>query len=654
MCGVLGAIRRRPGKPFFSRSHLDALVHRGPDGEGLFADEHATLGHRRLAVIDLSEQAGQPMSSADGRYTLTYNGEIYNYIEVRDLLRQKGHSFSTESDTEVLLAAYQQWGTDCLSRLRGMFAFAIWDRRARQLFLARDRCGEKPLTYYLDDEIFVFGSEFKSIAPLLPGLPQLDPAAVDMYLHFGYAPEPFTLLEGVKKLAAGEFAVLSVGDWSMRVERYWDLESIPADATISEQDIRNEIETAVRLTLRSDVPVAVALSGGIDSSLIAALAARHYPEPMHAFSVGYPGRPSYDERGQAEALAKDLGCIFHEVEIPTDQFVSDFPAFVGVMDEPIGDPAAFGHYAVPRIAADHDIKVLLTGIGGDELFWGYDWTRLAVSANSRRRLYDFSAWLLGPFMKSRYARQFMFKASRTRKIPEALRNQIRMTLACCDPVTPPDQLIFMALSGAPEFTNEMNVGHGWYGPRMRDVADTTAFVPTRSEAPANDEGLAVAVQNLLFKTWLVSNCINLGDRVSMAVGVESRLPLLDQRLIELVVARRKAYPDHGQGQKAVLRRVLQDVLPPEVLNRRKSGFVPPVVAWLKGVVDAYGAHLRQGFLVSQGVVRPEAVDSLCRLEQSHASLHTVYRLVLLETWYALMATCADARPQARAETIKAV
>ena len=384
MCGILGVISRRSGPPFFDETALTALAHRGPDGQGLYHDNHATLGHRRLAIIDLTDQAAQPMRSADGRYVITFNGEIYNNIEIREVLVRYGHQFRTQSDTEVLLMAFQHWGKGCLERLRGMFAFTIRDKLEQRLFMARDRCGEKPLTYFLDDNVLIFGSEFKAIVPLHPQFPDMEPEVVDMYLHYQYVPEPYTLLKGVKKLSAGHFAELSVKNWTLNIQRYWDISHISADSSLTEQDLREELETAVRMTLRSDVPVAVALSGGIDSGLIAALASRHYPGAMHVFSVGYTGRPVYDERSRAKALADKLGCVFHEIEIPSDQFIKNFPEFVNIMDEPIADIAAFGHYSIPQAAAAQGVKVLLTGIGGDELFWGYDWTRLAVELNQNR------------------------------------------------------------------------------------------------------------------------------------------------------------------------------------------------------------------------------------------------------------------------------
>ena len=636
MCGILGAISRRPGPPFFDETALNSLAHRGPDGQGFYHTHHATLGNRRLAIIDLTDQAAQPMCSSDGRYVISFNGEIYNYIEVRDVLAQHGHQFRTRSDSEVLLTAFQYWGKDCLERLRGMFAFAIWDNVEQRLFLSRDRCGEKPLTYYLDDNVLIFGSEFKAIVPLLPQSSDLEPEVVDMYLHYHYVPEPYTLLKRVKKLRAGHFAELSVKNWTFNIQKYWDLTHISGDSSLTEQDLRDEIEVAVQMTLRSDVPVAVALSGGIDSGLIAALATRHYPEAMHAFSVGYPGRPACDERNAAKALADKLGCVFHEIEIPTDRFVSNFPEFVNILDEPISDIAAFGHFSVPQAAAAKGIKVLLTGIGGDELFWGYDWTRLAVDLNQNRSFYDLSARAFKPLMRSSYLAKQFHRLARTRKVPQGLRHFMRKVLAVCENTTPADQHLFMSLSGSPEFTSKVAIGDSWFGPAMSNITTAIAYLPTDLRGLTSHDEVPIAIQKMLFDTWLVSNSINLGERVSMAVGVEARLPLLDKVFIEKVIAWQRVNPDHHFGQKATLRKILRDVLPQDVLNRPKFGFVPPVMAWLKGVVECYGACLSDGNLVSQGIIRKDAVDKLCRFEQDNATIRTAYSLIMLEIWYARM------------------
>jgi asparagine synthase (glutamine-hydrolysing) len=297
-----------------------------------------------------------------------------------------------------------------------MFAFAIYDNEGKELFLARDRCGEKPLFYSIAGDSFYFASELKALIPILPFTPELDPAIVDMYLHYQYVPEPHTLLKSIHKLPAAHFMTISRGNWTAEPVRYWDIEkistaeSLPAGSAGIEECIRDSLEDAVKMTLRSDVPVGVALSGGIDSGAIAALAQKNYPEPMHAFCVGYPGTPPYDERDQARKLADSLGMIVHEVELPVDSFVSFFPELVKIMDEPIADIAAFGHFSVPKAAAENGIKVLLAGIGGDEIFWGYPWVADAAVINQKNNMSCFPSFLK-TFNSTRYGRKIIRKIS---------------------------------------------------------------------------------------------------------------------------------------------------------------------------------------------------------------------------------------------------
>ncbi|MDO9582621.1 MAG: asparagine synthase (glutamine-hydrolyzing) [Desulfomicrobium sp.] len=633
MCGILGIFNRSPRSwSGLASTQVDRLHHRGPDGQGIHTEGQVSLGHTRLSILDLSDLGRQPMTSDSGRYTVTYNGEVYNYLELKAELEARGESFVSRCDTEVILAAYRCWGPSCVERFRGMFAMAIWDKRERTLFLARDRCGEKPLIYWMNGEQFIFASEFKALLPLLPNRPSLDPAVVDMYLHFQYVPEPRTLLQGVRKLPAAHHMTISPDSWDARPVRYWDLESIHARSGDPAGLIRDELDKAIKLTLRSDVPVGVALSGGIDSGAIATIASRHYPEPMHAFSVGYPGRPTYDEREQARELATKLGMIFHEVELPVDQFVDFFPKLVGIMDEPIADPAAFGHYAVPKAAADLGIKVLLTGIGGDEVFWGYSWVSHAVRVNQMRmalrRMPSFAHGLLEGASMSGMLRRIAGSG----RVPTWARHIAGFLAEVGCRRTPAGQLAYM--SAIDDFNYAFRVKPACYGPAMAGLSPDNPFAPTVGN-PARSEDVPAVLLRILFETWLVSNCLNLGDRVSMAVGVETRLPFLDCGLIELVMGLRRSQPDHGLGHKAWLKQALQGTLSPEVLSRPKRGFQPPVHEWLLGVVRTYGDQLRGGRLTGEGILNARSVDATLTNPALHTwpDLFFAYKLVLLENWH---------------------
>ncbi len=633
MCGIIGKISRYAPVLVLREADIGRLKHRGPDDQGIYSDDYASLGHTRLSILDLSANGHQPMFSEDRRYCIVYNGEVYNYLEVKEKLKAEGVSFYTQSDTEVVLKAYIQWGKNCLGYFRGMFSFAVWDSRERLLFTARDRCGEKPFIYYMDDEYFYFASEFKALVPMLPQMPRLNPSAVDMYMHYQYTPEPFTLLEGVEKLPAAHYSMLDQKNWEYKQKEYWSLLDIQADSSITKDDIKEELHDAVKLTLRSDVEVGIALSAGIDSSGIAAIASKHYDTPMQAFCVGYPNKPRYDERDEAKKIADFLGLHFNEVELSTDTFVENFRNFALLLDEPIADIAGFGHYSVPKFCKEKGIKVLLTGIGGDEVFWGYDRIRSVIDANQQRALFETLASMINPLMSNKELYTLLFKLSRTVKIPASLREFFRKLLVFVDQDVPVGQLIYLAVTGAPEFTRHMQVGQNWYGPAMGSIGKENAYIPSQLKGPAQKEDIPITIMDLHFKTWLTSNCLSLGDRVSMAVGVETRLPLLDVRLIEKVVARRRNIPDHRYGQKALLRELLKNDLPEATIKRRKSGFIPPVKNWINGIIERYANELQKGHLVEQGILLPEAAVELAKGNHLSINQHGLYRIILLELWY---------------------
>jgi asparagine synthase (glutamine-hydrolysing) len=352
---------------------------------------------------------------------------------------------------------------------------------------------------------------------------------------------------------------------------------------------------------------------------------------MHAFCVGYPGRPKYDERSQARALAESLGMIVHEVELPVDDFVEFFPQLVRIMDEPIADPAAFGHYSVPKAAADEGIKVLLSGIGGDELFWGYQWVSRSVELNQclakHPRFGDFAKWLSSPT-----AQTMLYKLETNPHSPAMTKHWAGVFRQLSDPHQVSGQLLFYTL--AYDFDDAFSVKSSVYGPAMRGVSKETLYQVSDIGSRTHDQTPA-AVIRLLFETWLVSNCLSLGDRVSMGVSVETRTPFLDVRLIELVMAWRAKNPDHTLGPKAWLRKALKGVLPDEVLARPKAGFQPPVREWLTGVVARYVDILREGQLVKEGILDRNKLDYICITlpKQSWEAMYFTYKLVLLEMWY---------------------
>jgi len=632
MCGILGIIGRRGLSENELRvSDLARLRHRGPDGEGIVTDRYASLGHTRLAILDPTTAGVQPMQSRSGRFVITFNGEVYNYRELRDHLRGRGHDFRTATDTEVLLAAFEEYGRRCVDHLRGMFAFAIWDRWEKKLFVARDRCGERPFFLWHDAERFVFASELKGLLPLLHSTPQIDPSVVDMYLHFQYVPEPWTLITGVRKLPAAHVLELDVDSWHAEYSRYWSLTESPNIDGPVDAHIAESLDEAVRLQLRADVAVGVALSGGIDSGAIAVLAARHAGPGVHAFSVGYPGRPACDEREQARGLASRLGMHFHEVEIPVADFVDEFPALVDDLDEPLADPAAFAHLALPKAAAAAGIKVLLGGIGGDELFWGYGWMRQVSRMN---RLRDMFPWLLDrPWSIGNSSCSYICrKVLKQKRLPPRMRATVESLALALRSQTPAAQPLFMDC--APDFIEAASIigKEGLFG-RAGMPSTPPRYLPTASFSRRTSDHNLQSVC-MLFDTWLVSNCLTLGDRMGMSVGVEMRQPLLDHRLIETVVGLHRRHRGWAAGHKPWLKKALRHVLPDDVLDRPKRGFTPPVEEWLKGVVHAYGDNLETGALAHAGIVHPAAARRVAdwAASKSWAHLFMAYKLVLLEHW----------------------
>jgi asparagine synthase (glutamine-hydrolysing) len=641
MCGIIGMLSRGIAVPDLADADVARLTHRGPDARGLFRGEHVALGHTRLSIIDLSEAGHQPMTR--GPLTTVFNGEIYNYVELREELAAGGAMFRTATDTEVLLAAYERWGASCVERFRGMFAFAVWDQASRTLFLARDRCGEKPLLYWTDGSQFCFASEVKAILPLLPERLSLDPAAVDMYLHYQFVPEPLTPLAGLRKLPAGHRLTLSLdADFRSSPQAYWCIEecgrnvAVPATLPAAIAALRETFEQSVRLMLRSDVPVGLALSGGIDSGAIAAVAQRNYPAGMHAFSIGYPGRPPYDERHEARRLAESLGMAFHEVEVPVHEFASQFPDFVRLLDDPIADPAAFGHYAVPKAAREAGVKVLLSGIGGDELFWGYKWVRDVLAAG--RRLATSRPGYLSLLLARSPLIARVMHSRLAAVMPERLRAEFDM-LEAASVRSPANQPLGYAAH--PDFRSAARIRAGIAGPALKNLAYAGLFTTT-AVGNRSIEALPEAIIRTLCETWLTSNCLALGDRVSMAVGVETRLPLLDPVFIGLASAIRRKWPDHALGHKARFREAMAGLLPREVLARPKRGFTPPVAEWFQAVVSRYGRRLADGPLAATGLIDPAGTRRLlARAAGRHGGdLFMAYKLTLLDTWCMGVASCS--------------
>jgi asparagine synthase (glutamine-hydrolysing) len=589
MCGISGIISRGPvtaADRATVAAMNDALVHRGPDGEGRFETPHLLLAMRRLSIIDIAG-AAQPLVNGGGSLALVFNGEIYNYRELRANLSAQGYVFRTEGDGEVILGLYERHGLDFVHHLRGMFVIALWDARQRRLVLARDRMGEKPLYLHERDGALVFASEMKALVRTGAVGFALDPAAVHLFFHYQYVPEPLTAVRGVRKLDAGHMLVVEQTPWRVSETCYWRMGDAPALAGDPVGRIRERLDEASAFALRADVPIGIALSGGLDSSVVAALAARSSSQ-IAALTVGYGGRPDSDERQAAAATARLLDLPFHEIELHAGEVVEQFPALNFWRDDPVADIAGAGYLAVMRKAAELGIKVMLQGQGGDELFWGYGELRNARAAAHRARRWS---WLPG---RRATALPFYEKAPDYRYAVRHAARHYAAAFAEQVAAVDPAGLAFLA-SPAPDI----------------DVALT--------------EGVCA--------TYLRENGIAQGERLGMASSVELRLPLMDHRLIETIIGLRKQATDAGLPAKAWLKEAAADLLPVEILNRRKRGFEPPVRAWHDLLFARYGSMLVDGFLVENGVLDGKSARCLATGAFPAGTMSPLsFKALVLELW----------------------
>jgi asparagine synthase (glutamine-hydrolysing) len=605
MCGIAG-ICMRDGQPASEdqlRAMATALAHRGPDGDGVLLRRDVGLVHRRLSIIDLAGGAN-PIFNEDRTIAIVFNGEIYNYQELRADLQARGHRFATDSDTEVIVHAYEEQGEACLRDLAGMFALAIWDGRRRSVFLARDRFGKKPLFYFDGPHGFVFASELKALLedPRCPRA--IDRAALDEYLAFGYVPGDRCILSGVRKLPPGSW--LRWQDGRLVQERYWR----PAvQAAHDERDWLAEAEaalrTAVRQRLRADVPLGVFLSGGIDSSAIAAIASQELGRPICTFSVGF-AEEAYNELPYARLVAERYGSDHHEVVV-NDDGVDALPELAWHLDEPFADPSALPTYYVCRAARQH-LKVCLAGDGGDEIFGGYT--------------------------RYRQAKQY----ARYDHIPARLRETVGAAVLA---VSPPHlwgrgAVERLSSTGAARYAAQMTV----FTPAERTALLPDA-VPTRpldrfAYAFADaDRDLVSTLQLIDQEHYLPDDILVKVDRMSMQNSLEVRAPLLDHRLAEIVNAAPATVKVQGNAGKVLLRRLVAPHLPPEVLERPKMGFGIPIKHWFRGALHEYARDLLLGSgSRTPGLLSRDSVQLV--LTQHQAGMRDfsrkIWSLLMLEHW----------------------
>lgn len=618
MCGICGFIGDGNGtaeeRLMVLKAMCGSLRHRGPDDEGLMVRGRAALGMQRLSIIDL-QTGHQPIHNEDKTIWVVLNGEIYNYRELRHQLVAKGHTFSTESDTEVIVHLYEDHGADCVRFLRGMFAFAVWDCHAEILLLARDRLGEKPLYYYLHGDGVVFGSELKALL-WHPSVPRdLDLSAMVEYLRFNYVPEPLSIFRNIHKLPAGCLLVLERG--RARVESYWDLpRSEPQHR--SEEDLSEELldrlNEAVRVQLVSDVPLGAFLSGGVDSSTIVALMTKLSNRPVRTFSIGFD-EPQYDELHYARTVARHLGTEHHE-EVVGPASVCLLDEIICHFDEPFGDPSSIPTYHVAKLAGRH-VKVVLTGDGGDEIFAGYE----RYSAMMRRR------WL-----------------QRVRHVlsPTALR-----TLSAALPLNTPGKRWLANLSLPPDEQYLDSITYLSHEERLSvlsaEVMEQAARTDGQVERGFMDRWLrspesADFVSRLLYfdtKTYLPGDILTKVDRMTMANSLESRAPFLDHKLVEFMASLPSELKLHGDRSKYLLKLAARRLLPKEILERPKQGFSAPFSYWFREDMKTYLREVLMDRRVTErGLYRAGAIERMLAEWEAGRQRHGVrlWLLLVLELW----------------------
>ncbi|MBV9761337.1 MAG: asparagine synthase (glutamine-hydrolyzing) [Acidobacteriaceae bacterium] len=626
MCGIAGYVSVTPSSDPESvlKRMTDAIAHRGPDDSGYYHDAHAHLGHRRLSIIDLA--AGhQPMANETGSHWIVYNGEIFNHLEVRPQLEQAGHRYRTHCDTETILHAYEEFGPASIDLFRGMFAYAIWDREKRRLFCVRDRLGIKPFYYFWNGRVFIFGSEVKALLAHPAVSAELEDQVLPEYLAFGYVGEERTLFRGIRKLMPGHFATLDLShpEPSLEIRQYWDSPpAVPSNASETEliRETRRRLEETVRMRLMSDVPLGLFLSGGVDSSAIAALTRRLTDGPVKTFSVGY-AEEQFSELSYAAQVASAIGTDHHEIRVGIDDFFDELPKLIYHEDEPIAWPSSVSLFFVSRLASAQ-VKVVLTGEGSDEIFGGYERYRWNLINTRAAKAYGVLPVFLRAGLSNRLQASSLLSASLRRKLRHSfLGRQATVESLFLDN-------FYCAFSREEQNSLLGSKPEAVYGSYLRYWQAREGNSPLARMLYADQ------------KTYLVELLMK-QDQMSMACSIESRVPLLDHKLVEFSTTIPDSLKIRGGVQKYILKRAVEDLLPREIVYRKKMGFPTPIRQWLldRRAEPLYRA-LRDshGFIAS--VVDRTALESLINrhLSRHEDATDRLWRLLNLQVWGDLFLT----------------
>lgn len=627
MCGIVGVIKPKAAIDLeLVKQMRDSFTYRGPDDSGLWSgnDDRVVLGHRRLSIIDRSHNGHQPMIDEVSGCVIVFNGEVFNYREIKESLISKGYEFKTESDTEVILKAYLAYGEECVHQFNGMFAIAIWDPSKQQVIMYRDRLGIKPFYYYIDasgvnENSFMFASECKAIELALPHKPKVLAALIDQYMSFGYVPGEHTLQEGIKRLLPGHKAIYDFASATFTTSTYWDIpfeeqEDKGFDYYLTEG--KALLNSAIDLRLRSDVPLGIFLSGGIDSSAVVGLLAERTQEQLQTYSVAFDFGKDFNETKYARMIAEKFNTNHHELMLKPETFRDFIPEYVRLMDEPVTESAAIALHFLSQMTTK-DVTVVLSGEGSDEIFGGYDLYRyMLVIEKIRSCVGGSGAKLFGHLAK--------LPGIKTSKIGKYL------------------QLASLSME-------ERYKGISTYDGRIKETLYTPSFKHTLAESAVLKETNSflsrlfskktkdVLGRMLYFdtKTWLVDDLLIKADRMSMASSLELRVPFLDYRLVEFAARMPAKYKvNKGQG-KYLLKKMMEGLLPDEIIYRQKMGFPTPLKLMFQGELKDYSNSLllddnaKLNAYFDKNVIR-KTLEEHQQGKQDHHRL--IWQLVVLEEW----------------------
>lgn len=624
MCGLAGFLRhpstpdRDQHGPWLTRMG-EAIIHRGPDAGAHWLDDHVAMTHRRLSIIDLSDAGTQPMVSLSGRYVIAFNGEIYNFQQIRETLVAQGVQFRTRTDTEVLLALYEQHGSACLDQLNGMFAFAIWDREARTLFMARDRLGKKPLYFYQAGGQFAFASEIKALLPLPFVKAELRHDAVKDFFAYQYVPDPKTIYKNIHKLPPGYW--LETDGERVCQHQYWDVSfSSPSSRNLEDlsEELHELMDDAVRLRMVSDVPLGAFLSGGVDSSAVVGLMARHSDRPVTTCAIGFDSR-RFDEVDWARKVANQFRTNHHEFTV-RENVAGSLGRIARFFDEPFADASFVPTYFVSQLARQK-VTVALAGDGGDENFAGYSKYRTDQIENRLRNLVP------GPVRRTLFPQ--LARLAGAAGIAPALKAQSLLGTLAKDPA---DAFYATNCFFRPEIWNELVTGE-----LKRETCDYDPAAITRDyykQAPADDHLSRILYTDI--KSYLPGDILVKVDRMSMANSLETRAPLLDYRVVEFAASIPSRLKLYGNEKKFILKKAFEGMLPQDVLYRKKMGFSVPMADWLRNELR----ETAESLLLApdsglSGLFDMNGVRRLWALHQSGRNHVTqeVWALLAFELWW---------------------